>query len=845
MRQRYLLFIRYSLFLGAALLLTDCKDTDDLTGNGQAVATGNVIHVGGINTEELVATAHFTRGEGDAVDEETVVRTDAENIEWLRTPLFEGLDITYGDYDDRDHTSRVAVLKLVNATTGEGTKTISYSTYTDDKGKEQKLAEYTFNYRDNDSGVETSNPALWYDNGSHFFEGVHVPAKIAYNATNTTNTPPTDLTTDQHSDEETGNYTLLSRYLAMPANFTLSATVGRIKLPFRHRLARVLAYILIDPSMSGATLKGYHYQAASGENAEVPDDPTTTSLRFCNVKVLSSVDDEVTTQHHKYTPRWKEARKVVPHFVGERGSFDDSKNEYVTGYESHFIAFYNKTKKTYVYPTDAEWATVNATFAGEAAPMTGVTVTKGDWQRIVYGKVPVYDIIVQPTYRYTSRVMYDEDLTGTNNTAAKWAAPENKIDFDLTLSNGLNYEKEFIFDLDANEQTVVYLHISREQVDYGSSGSQLWQETSGYDDWYGVNNQNGNTLSIAGSSWQRAYTYNPSGVGSVPSPFSDNVTDGHYYVADDEDEYAQYVTQGKFIEMLREAHEGGKHHGDYFILRSDITIPAAAFPEGFVFTGHLDGQDHTITITDTNYTKTTRHASYVTFVNNDSHTVVKYVNISGDIYHEFTAGDNAHYYERTVTQKDGSPDKIVNYTLIPDIYAYDGATAYLYNGNNENDPVSTDDDKYTQVDFYMRVYLDENNTTETTAAKTGSYYLFAGLNGKYSTKQEDSSNPYLVDWEANVHKEGSYWVPRKTITDGWRAEIINTNFSLSSGNTVFKDGGIYVPAATEEKPATITGYLHNCWVNSSYDATTKKWNKGENGYKLTDYTPSIPEYKSE
>ena len=49
--------------------------------------------------------------------------------------------------------------------------------------------------------------------------------------------------------------------------------------------------------------------------------------------------------------------------------------------------------------------------------------------------------------------------------------------------------------------------------------------------------------------------------------------------------------------MLLEAKEGGNHHGDYFILKNDITINTDAFPADFVFTGHLDALDHTITLT--------------------------------------------------------------------------------------------------------------------------------------------------------------------------------------------------------------------------------------------------------
>ena len=794
------------------LAMTACRETDIPSDTGQTVSAVNVIRVGGVSADGIVVRSSITRADGDAVDEETVTKTPAENIDWLRDPLFEGLDITYGDLDNRAETQRVAVLKLKRDASGPNG--IEYSNFTED-GVAKSLAAYSFNYRNNTTGEEDVNaPALWYDNGAHFFEGVHVPELIVNGKTGF----PADLTKDQHDDGTTaplGNYTLLSRYLAMPANFTLSATVGRILLPFRHRLARVLAYILIDPEMgTDVTIRGYK-QDNNGDATAV-EDPTNSDIRFCNVKVLSGVDDVMTSLHHTYTPRWKEERKAIPHFVGERGSYDDSKNQYVAGYEENFITFYNTTKKTYVYPTDPEWSTINKTFANEAAPATGVTVKVGEWERKVYGKVPVYDLIVQPTYSSADRVMYDEDLT--EQSASQWAAPENKIDFELTLSNGLIYAKEFIFDLNANDQTVVYLHISRERVDYSSSGSQLWQETSGYDDWYGVNNENGNTLSIAGSGWQRAYTYNPDGVGTVPSPFADNVTDGHYYTADGEDAYAQYVTRERFIEMLRQAHEGGKHHGDYFILRKDISIPAAAFPDDFVFTGHLDGLDHTITITNTeSFSVTPRTVAWEPWVQNDEGTEIKYVKLSETMYYEVIEGQIDDFYERVEEER---------YEKITDIYAYNGASAYAKT-------MVGDKETFTPVNFYKKVFRD--GETQTFPAKTGAYSLFAGLNGKYSTKQETN---WYATWEANVHKEGSYWVPYKSDSDGWRAEIINTNFNIPAECSVFSNGGVYVPDATAESPATITGYLHNCWVNSTYNSTTKKWT----GTRIKDYTPSIPEY---
>ena len=105
-----------------------------------------------------------------------------------------------------------------------------------------------------------------------------------------------------------------------------------------------------------------------------------------------------------------------------------------------------------------------------------------------------------------------------------------------------------------------------------------------------MNNQNGNNLSVAGCSWQRAYTN---------STLETGVTDGHFYNADLEDDSAQYVSDARWIHMLLQAYQGGAHHGDYFILKNDITIntDTCHFPKDFTFTGHLDALDHKIIIT--------------------------------------------------------------------------------------------------------------------------------------------------------------------------------------------------------------------------------------------------------
>lgn len=652
------------------LFLTACQDKDDLAGDHE-VTPDNVIHVGGVSADELIARVARTRDGDDPVEEEEVVkRTDAEKIPWLVDPLKTGLYISYGDVDVPTDKKLAFLQLLSDETTQDNPQGIKYSS--DELFPDGKVAEYSFTYLED----RTKN-AQWLDNGGHFFEGQYVPPQILYSgddvsAVNGENGSAPNLGSDQHDDSATGNYTLLSRYLAMPVDYTINATVARVKLPFRHRLAHVIAYILIDPDMAGAKIEGYSL-------TDGKDDPTSSKIKFCNVKVLAGVKDTQSGSLHTYTPQWTEVRKAIPHFVGERGSYNDSLS--VSLDNDNFISYYDLEKKTYIDPTDAAWQTIKdrAGYFPESE-LQKVTSTDQKYERIKFGKVPVYDLIIQPTYTSLNRVMYDETGVDDPTTKQNLYVATNQIDFEVILDNGLHYTKSFApLDLDANYQTVVYLHISRERVDYNSSGSQLWNQTIGSDNWYGVNNRNGNTLSIAGSGWQRAYTNN-----NTDYP----VTDGHLYLHDGEDEKAQYVTDEKWIEMFLQAKEGGLHHGDYFILDHNIEIAASAIPADFVFTGHLDGMDHTITIT----------------------------------------------------------------------------------GNDRN-------------------------------------YLFDGLNGTYTTPQESDES---ATWEANVHKEGSKWVP----TSGWRAEIINTKFIINGG-TLFKEG------------ASVTGYVNNCVLN---DARTD------------DHTPSLPEY---
>ena len=890
------------------LCLMACQDKDDMAHGSEAIDSGMAIRVGGIASDELVTHASVTRAGEEEVEKK---KYNAEDVPWLIAPLKQGMNITYGRTVDNSKVSKVAILTL--QFNGDGS--IKYAEDEDFEGG--KAAEYTFFYKYKNYGTSSeaettpSTTAQWFDNGAHFFEGLNVPARLVNEASNF----PSDLTTDQHNDADgkqtddsydeasMGNYTLLSHYLSMPSNYTINATVKRIKLPFRHRLARVLAYILIDPAMvhsdAGKTrvkIQGYKKDAYGVATTE--ENPSTSEIKFCNVKLLDFVQNNGNADQ-PYQPVWTEQRKVIPHFVGERGSYDDSKNQYVNdAVKDNFIAYYNTSKKDYIYPTSSEWATAY----GKTYDTTTNLSSDGMYERIQYGLVPVYDLIVRPTYTTLGRVMYDE-ATSASVTEQNLLDETNQIEFEITLDNGLKYSKVFEFDLDANYQTVVYLRISHERVDYDESGSDLWVEDTGYDDYYGVNNKNENNLSFAGSGWQRAYTNKSKSIG---------ITDGHYYHQDNEDVYAQYVDDATWIEMFLQAHEGGKHHGDYFILDNDIKIPQAAIPENFVFTGHLDGLDHTITLT-TNGSYTAPYDRYDAY---DNAAFTKYKE-SGTSYVEFVPATGVTYYQKgegdtytEITNMDSYAGSTIytkqtnesyNYTLatleqikaipaegtgywekiggeykeivsnissyisskistLPEIYTQESDNYTKVTVNNINDldvkttyykkdgdtyePINLSEhfgiyikstvytDTYTEIKLYKKVHV-KGVYGDGAVATHG--FLFTGLNGKYETAQEKTEG-YTGKWEANVHYENGKWVPYKTTTDGWRAEIINTNIK---GGTVFKSG-VY-NETTKQYTTAVTGYVHNCWTNgTTFDTTTHKWDAGAT--KVQDYTPSIPEY---
>lgn len=502
----------------------------------------NFIRVSGVLAGRATVSSVVTKVAGEPV------YTPAEDDPNMRAVLMgAGIDVSYGlltqDSEGRDIQTqrRTANLKITSA-------------------ESETPVTYSFMYRDDQGGL-TTNPAEWYGNGQHFFEGSCVPSGLS--------------SAGSSSDQSGEAYNVLGRYLTVPAGFSHAATLERVRIPFQHRLSRVIAYILIDPSMTDVTLQGYQL------DSDGKDNPATTSITFGNVKVLKEVGSD-------NKPVWESVRKAVPHFAGVNGGLDNDGNV-ING---DFHLYRNKKTGEYIAPSNRQFAEAEADYTGKGE--------NSIYELTVYpGGVPSYDLIVRPTYTSGGSVMYDEagyfGSDGQKNITAMNALAEeqtNKIDFDLVLSNSLQYTKEFKFDLDPNFQTVVYIRIEPEAVSFNSSGSSTWVNAGeGTDGYYGVNNGNGNTLSMAGSSWQRAYRIRS---GSA----SDTITDGSPYDQDTEEDHiagenGQFVEQSRWIEEFLKAKEGGDRQGAYFILDESVTIDV---PEDFIFAGHLDAQGNTITI---------------------------------------------------------------------------------------------------------------------------------------------------------------------------------------------------------------------------------------------------------
>ncbi len=785
--------INWYNLLGIAILATGMAACTDEIGTGAGALSGEAayINIGGVTTEGI-AQSVGTRAEVEALQVQK-----AEDVTWLQGALKQGLDITYSNMD-RDFThiianERVAILK-----------------WTGDKHSVTGRGVYTFYYKGMSTETEEDKlhaSAKWYDNGPHYFEGQYVPSQIRTTGDDLSGDDKAqNLLRDQHDDSDfdydesgnvagntIGNYTLLSHYIGMPPSWYHSATIDQVLLPFKHRLSRVITYVLIDPELK-TTIAGYKQGVDEEDWDNTPDDPTSSQLRFNNVKVLKYVKEttktvgtgSAQTTTTSLTPVWSNdeniTRKVIPHFMDEISSciLKDGKTLAADDEEAkeYFIVYVRKATEEKIHPRDKEWPAVHAKYL-EAARTKGNGESSGYIQK-KYQRVPIYDVIVRPTYTERDSVMYDEegyytsDKTKDEAVISRLYRETNGIDYEITLANGLTYEKRFDFDLNANWQTVVYLTIDRNGVDYDASTSEKWEQTLSNDGYYGPNNDLGHNLSMAGSSWQRAYRNS-----SISGP----VTDGNQYA--EPNDLGQYVSDAAWIEHFAQAYEGGANHGDYFILDKDITIDASQLPQNFVFTGHLNGRCrgeaggcHKITITGVgNWVTTTNYA--------EDGLCIK----DGDEYTPYELPDlyipNEIAQARPRSTRASIPfgdDMMEKQSKSLAEVMTDGVTYYVKNGV----------DDYTE---YVRPTLYRKNPA----------CLFAGLDAQYDTKQESNPSLDYKLWEANVHKETNngktYWVPLK----GYRAEIINT---ILVGGTFFPEG------------AVVSGYVDNCQDESGKVSNT-------------------------
>lgn len=774
-----------------AMLLVGCSD--NLTEGIGTLDGEHTIHVGGVLTDGGHMVVTQTRAEGEPE------HVRAETVPWMQGALLHGLDITYSNVnsDGSHHTENEAVAILRWKGTSD---------------PNTHRGDYTFKYKGTDDDAE------WYDNGPHYFEGEYVPDLIRNGNGKTMNIA--DLTTNQaddadfiytidadgteHTEGTIGNYTLLSHYVGMPPNWTASATVDQILLPFKHRLARVIVYILIDDQLlaldgSPAVLEGYKGTA----HTDPKDDPSTTSLRFARVKVLQHVQETAPTgtDSDKKTstliPTWTEARRVIPHYCDE---FDKCyKNEpdadypdrrelavasseeqkYIDAANEAFIVYTNKRDEKKLHPREKDWLAAHKDFVDNGV--------NSKYTQQKYHRVPIYDVIVRPTYDGADNVMYDEagyynaDKTPNKDNISVYAKEKNQIEFEMTLNNGLIYTKEFEFDLNANQQTVVYITIDRESIDYDESAAEAWTQLSSTDGYYGVNNDLGHNMSIAGSSWQRAVTF-------TASEPQHNVTDGNYYDDNrvDAGDLGQYFSDTiQWIEEFAKANMGGIRQGDYFVLDNDIIIDATKLPDNFVFSGHLDGRGHKITITGLN----TNWTEYV--VTTDYSVNPLYSDQNGTIFtlptlYTKTADEIPAVYYTAEDQEviDGvkqvgdikTPAVPAQYTIADNLSVYEVSLGEYYT------KVGDEYSLYTLPTLYKAV------------THTSGTSLFSGLNGTYDG----------IAGQYNLHTETGHLVPVK----GYRAELYNTTVV---GGTFFPDDAVFCGKNLSLTGATVTGYIYNCF----------------------------------
>lgn len=746
---------------GCALLLTACSEALPPEIDPGEAQPGQAIQVGGVVMPGL------------SVQVETKAQTEtaAELVPWLKTPLSEGLDVFYGLREKFHDYTKNAKLRWKESEGTGGT------------------GEYTFY----EAGTET--PAQWLGNGSHLFRGVYVPRAVRA----TGDTPPANRlwVKDQSPEaaegsDQTTNYDHLNHYLAMRANLQIAATLGRIQLPYSHRLARVLTVVLIDPELSKeegqrVTLKDY-------DKTKGKYDPTNTSIWMDRVDVLDYVSSSPTTRGEEavtmWHPRWTTARNVTPHFFGEVGSLD---KDFQKLHDDLLVFRDTKTDDLY-FPTTDGWNAMRNTYKAcydkyinqypDQAELEAQIKKETGLTCINYGKAPCYDLIIRPTYTSEAMVMYDEaENIDLGTTRKDLAAKTNGITYVVELSNGLRYTERIDIDLDAGYQTVVYLRIDREQVDFNQTVAEEWRMVTKEDGYYGVNNQHGDRLSIAGGSWQRAYR-----VGKLDVPITDgseyneNGNPDHYQKPEGEQRDGQYLSEVSWKEAFFAATEGGKHHGDYFVLTQDITIDVSTIPANFVFTGHLDGRGHTITLTGTRPSDSGTTGGGT----EEGGTTPGEGGSSGEEGgvtpgEGGASGSEGSASAGTGTEGSGSEGSTTGGSESSG--SEESTTGGTESSGSEESTTGGSSGSTGGTEGSGSTGgTEEGGTTPSTPTPEAVRYLFDGLNGTYEASKGT----------ANVHEENGKLVPLK----GYRAELMNLTI---------KGGQLFNPDAT-----TTTGYVVGC-----------------------------------
>lgn len=745
---------------GCALLLTACSEALPPEIDPGEAQPGQAIQVGGVVMPGLSVQVETKASE----------ETDAEKVAWLKTPLSEGLDVFYGLREKFHEKTENAKLRWKGSEGTGGT------------------GEYTF-YK---AGTET--PAQWLGNGSHLFRGVYVPKAVRATAGDT---PPAkrpwvkDQSPAAEGSTQTTNYDHLNHYLAMRANLQIAATLGRIQLPYSHRLARVLTVVLIDPELSKeegqrVTLKDY-------DKTKGMYDPTNTSIWMDRVDVLDYVSSSPTTRGEEavtmWHPRWTTARNVTPHFFGEVGSLD---NDFQKLHDDLLVFCDTKTDNLY-FPTTDGWNAMRNTYNAsyikykdqypDQAKLEAQIKKETGLTCINYGKAPCYDLILRPTYTSEAMVMYDEaENINLGTTRKELAALTNGITYVVELSNGLRYSERIEIDLDAGYQTVVYLRIDRDQVDFNQTVAEEWRMVTEADGYYGVNNQHGDRLSIAGGSWQRAYRMGTLADAPITdgSEYNENGNPDHYQDQKPGETHrdGQYLSEDSWKEAFFEAKKGNKHHGDYFVLTQDITIDVSTIPTDFVFTGHLDGRGHTITLTGTRPSDSGTTGGGT----EEGGTTPGEGGSSGETG---SAGGATPGEGNALSEEGGSSGETGGASAGTGTEGAGTEGSGTTGGSESSGSTgsgSTGTGSEGSTGSGSTGGSEEGGTTPSTPAPEPVRYLFDGLNGTYDAPKGT----------ANVHEENGKLVPLK----GYRAELMNVTI---------KGGHLFSPDAT-----TTTGYVVGC-----------------------------------